>query len=91
MSEKSCRLSFGTVRTTDFRFADDGIILAKSSGILAGGLNSLREEDCPLGLRMFWIKTKVKAFVVILDATVESNPVSGNKVEVTQTVTTLAA
>ena len=35
---------------------------------------------------VFWIKTKVHAFGDILDATVESIPVRGENVEVTQTL-----
>ena len=43
------------------------------------------------GLRVSWIKTKVHAFGDILDATVESIPVNGENVEVTQTFTYLGS
>ena len=38
-------------------------------------------------MRISWIKTKVQAFVDILNATVESIPVNSENVEVTQTFT----
>ena len=59
--------------------------------VLEGALDSLSEEAEPLGLRVSWIKTKVQAFGDILDATVESIPVNGENVEVTQTFTYLGS
>ena len=56
-----------------------------------GTLDSLSKEAEPLGLRVFWIKTKVQAFCDILDATIESIPVNGEKVEFTQTFTYLGS
>ena len=86
MSEKSgCGVSFGTVRTTDPDFANDTVIFAKTTEVLAEAFESLCEEAAPVGLRVRWIKTNVLAFVDIRDATIESNPVSGENVEVTQT------
>ena len=44
-SEKSgCGVSFGTVRIADFVFADDAVIFAETAEVLAGALDSLREE-----------------------------------------------
>ena len=78
MSEKSgCGLSFGTVRISDLDFADDAVIFAETTEVLAGALNSLSEEAELLGLRVSWMKTKVEAFGGILVATVESIPVNG--------------
>ena len=86
MSEESgCGLSFATVRVTDLDFADDAVIFAQTTEIVAGALDSLSEEAEPLRLRVSWIKTEVQAFGDILDATVESIPVNGENVEVTQT------
>ena len=77
MSEKSgCGVSFGTVRITDLDLADDEVIFAETTEVLAGALDSLSEEAEPLEVRVSWIKTKVQAFGDILDATVESIPVN---------------
>ena len=80
-------MSFGTVQITDLDFADDAVIFAKTSKVLAGALHSLSVEAEPLGLRVSSIKTKVKVFVDILDATVGSIPVNDENVEITQTFT----
>ena len=53
-------------------------------------IDSLRKKAEP-GLRVSWIKTKVKAFGDILDATVESNLVSDEIVEVSHTFTDLGS
>ena len=84
-------MSFGTVRITDLDFADDAVIFAETTEVLTGALDSLSEEAEPLGLRVSWIKTKVQAFGDTLDATVESIPVNGENVEVTQTFTCLGS
>ena len=82
---------FGTVRITDLDFADDAVIIAETTEVLAGALDLLSEEAEPLELRVSWIKTKVQAFGDILHATVESIPVSGKNVEVSQTFTYLGS
>ena len=84
-------MSFRTVRIADFVFADDTVIFAETTGVLAGALDSLREEAEPLGLRVTGIKTKVLAFGDILDGIVESIPGNGEIVEVTQTFTYLGS
>ena len=70
----------GTVRITDPDFADDAVIFAKTTEVLAEALESLSEETEPLGLRVSSMKTKVQVFGEILDATTESIPVSGENV-----------
>ena len=80
-------MSFGTVRITDLDLADDAAIVAETTEVLAEKLDSLIEEEEPLGLRVSWIKSKVQAFGDILDATIEAIPVSDENVEVTQTLT----
>ena len=81
MSEKSCcGVSFGIVWTTTLDFADDAVIFAAASEILAGAFDSLGEKAEPLRLRASWIKTKVQAFDDILDV-----------MEVTQTFTYLGS
>ena len=88
MSKKwGCGVSVGNVRTTALDFADHAVIIAEATEVLARVLNSLSEEVEPLGLRVLWIKIKVQAFGDILVATVESIPVNGEYVEVTQTLT----
>ena len=62
MSEKSgCEMSFGTVRITDLHLADDAVIFAETTEVLAGALDWLSEEAGPFGLQVSWIKTKVQA------------------------------
>ena len=53
-------------------------------------LESLSEEAEPLGRRISWTETKVQSFGNILDATIESIPMSGENVEFTQTSTLTA-
>ena len=92
MSDKSgCGVSIGTVRITDFDFANDAVIFAETTEVLAGALDLLSEEVEPHRLRVTWIKTKAQAFGDIMDATVESVPVCGENVQVTQTFTNLVA
>ena len=51
MSEKSgCGVSFGTVRITDLDIADDAVIFAETTEVLARVLELLSEEAEPLGL-----------------------------------------
>ena len=80
-----CVVSFGSVRITDIYFANNAVILAKTTEVISEALESLREEAETVGLRAFWIKTKVQAFGGMQDATIESIPVSGENVELTQT------
>ena len=63
-SEKSgCGVSFGTkIRIDILNSADDSIIFAETTKVLAGALDSLSEKTEPLRLRVSWIKTKVQAF-----------------------------
>ena len=84
-------MSFGTVRITNHDFAGDAVIFAETTEILAAALDSPSAEAEPLGLRVSWIKSKVQAFGDILDETVVSMPVSGENVEVTQTLTCLGS
>ena len=53
------------------------MIFAETTEVLSEALVSLSEEAEPLALRVSWIKSKVQAFVDILDATTESIPASG--------------
>ena len=47
----------------------------------------LNEELEPLGLRVFWVKTKIQTFNDILDAAILSVPVFSEDVEVTERFT----
>ena len=67
---------------TDLDFADDAIIFTEITGVLGEVLESLSKEVKPLGLRVSWIKTTVQVFGDIVDATIESIPVSAENVEV---------
>ena len=58
LERSSCRASFGQVKISDLHFADDAVILAEILDIILGSLEVLNEEFEPLGLRVFWVKTK---------------------------------
>ena len=70
------------------RMTDDGCMhnaeFAETTEVHAEAADSMNEEAKKLGLRVFLIKTKVKAFGDILNATVESIPVNVENVEITQ-------
>ena len=46
------------------------IIFVETLDILLGALEVLNEESEPLGLRVFWVKTKIQAFNDVLDAAI---------------------
>ena len=86
MSEKSgCGVSFGTIRIIYLDFADVAVIFADTTEVLAGALDLMSEEAEPLGLRVFWIETKVQAFGDTWMGPLSH--VSGENVVVPQTVT----
>ena len=75
MSEKSgCGVSFGTVRISDLDCGRRRDV--RGDKVLAEARESLRTEAEPLGLRTPWIKSEVQAFADILNAIIESIPVS---------------
>ena len=82
----SCGLSLRTVLITDLDFADDAVIFADTTDVLAEKLESPGEEKELLGFRASIIKTNVQAFGYILDGIIESIPVSDEHSEVTQTL-----
>ena len=69
--------------------ADDAVIFAETLDIVLGALEVLNEELEPLGFRISWVKTKIQAFIDILDAAILSVPVCGEDV-VTERFITLA-
>ena len=81
LSEKSgCGVSTGTVRFTDFDFADDAIIFAETTEVLPEDLQSQCRMDCESpGSRLR------SRHSVHLDASIESIPVSYENVEITRT------
>ena len=82
-SEKSgYGVSFGTVRIIDPDFADDAVIFAGTTKVLAEALGSKAALITSL-----LSKTMVQAFGDVLDVTIESIPVSSENVGVTQTFT----
>ena len=88
MSERSsCGASFGNVKISDLDFADDAVIFAETLDILLGALEALNEESEPLGLRVFWVKTKIQASNDTLDAAIFSVPICSEDVEVTERFT----
>ena len=92
MSERSsCGASFGTVKFFDRDFADDAVIFTETVDIILGVLIVLNEESELLGLRVSWVKTKIQAFIDILDAAILSVPVCGEDVEVVERFTSLGS
>ena len=89
--DRSCSASFWNVKISDLDFADDAVIFAEMLHILMVALKALNEESEPLGLRVFWVKTKIHAFNDILDAAILSVPVCGEHVEVTERFTSLGS
>ena len=92
MSERSsCGALFGNVKISDLDFADDAVIFTVTLDILLGALEVLNEKSEPLGLRVSWVKTKIQAFIDILDSAILSVPVCGEDVEVTERFTYLGS
>ena len=85
----SCGASFGNVKISDLDFTDDAVVFAVTLDILLGALEVLNEELELLGLRVSWVKTKIQAFIDILDAAVLSVPVRVDDVEVMERFTYL--
>ena len=57
----SCGVPSGTVRTTDFDFADDAVIFVETTIVFAGALDSLSEEAEPaLEMILNWSRMKTK-------------------------------
>ena len=67
------------------------MIFAETTKVLSEALGVAEREAAPLGLRVSWMKIKVQAICDILDATVESVPVNGENVEVTQSFSYLGS
>ena len=90
ISERSgCGALFWNGKISDLDFADDAIIFVETQDFLLGALEVLNEESELLGLRVSWVKTKVKACNDILDVAILSVPVCGEFVEVTERFTFL--
>ena len=73
LERSSCGASFGNVKISDLDFADDAVIFAETLDIILGALEVLNEE---------LLKTKIQAFIDILDAAILSVPVCGEDIEV---------
>ena len=60
MSERSsCGASFGNVKISDIDFTDYVVIFAETLDILMLAPEAVNEESEPLGLQVFWVKTKI--------------------------------
>ena len=74
-------MSFGNVQISYFDFADHAAILADTQEMLIGALETLSIELEPLGLRIYWVKTKIQIFNDNLYDAIEFVSVSGNNVD----------
>ncbi|KAG0711984.1 hypothetical protein GWK47_019421 [Chionoecetes opilio] len=72
VDQSDCEASLGNTKITDLVFADDAVIFAESLEVLVMALVALHEEAKPLGLEVFWLKTKVQVFGGLLNETVQS-------------------
>ena len=92
MSEGSSDVSsFGNVKISDPDLADDAVIFAETLDIILRAHEVMNEESEPLGLRAYWVKTKIQAFNDILDAAILSVPGCGEDVEVVERFTYLGS
>ena len=87
----SCGASFWNVSISDLYFADDAVIFVETLDILLGALELLNEESEPLGLWVYLVKSKIQAFIDILDAAMLSVPVCVEEVGVTERFTYLGS
>ena len=69
------------VKITDLGVADNAAIFAESLEVLVMVLEALHKEAKPLGLQVFWAKTKVQVFGDLLDEIVQSIHVCGENIE----------
>ena len=80
LERSSCGASFGNVKIPDLDFTDNAVIFAETLYFLLGSVEVLNEASEPLGLWVPWVKTKIQAFIDILDAAIFSIPVYGEDV-----------
>ena len=91
LERSSCGASFGNVKISDLDFKDDAVLFAETLDILLGALEVLNEESELLELQVSLVKTKIQAFIDILDAAILSVPVCGENVEVMKRFTFLGS
>ncbi|KAG0717684.1 hypothetical protein GWK47_053901 [Chionoecetes opilio] len=73
VDQSDCGTSLGNTKITDADvFTDDAVIIAESLEVLVMALKALHEEAKPLGLYVFWLKTKVPVFGGLLNEIVQS-------------------
>ena len=59
VGKTDCGISLGEATITGLDFADDIVIIAETLEALVAALDTLSMESKPLGLKVFWIKTKM--------------------------------
>ena len=69
VDQSHCGASVSNTKITDLVFVDDAVIFAESMEVLMMALEALHKEAKPLGLQVFWRKTKVQVFGGLLDET----------------------
>ncbi|KAG0719946.1 hypothetical protein GWK47_049448 [Chionoecetes opilio] len=67
------------------------VIFAESLEVLVMALEALHEEAKPLGLEVYWLKTKVQVFGRLLDETVQSVHACGKDTEILESFTYLGS
>ncbi|KAG0723224.1 putative protein in type-1 retrotransposable element R1DM [Chionoecetes opilio] len=80
VDQSYCGASVGNTKI--LIFADDAVIFAESLEVLVMVLEALHEEAKPLGLEVYWLKTKVQVFGDLLDEAVQFVHACGEDIEI---------
>ena len=91
MDQSHCGASVGNTKITDHVFIDDVVIFAESLEALVMAFKVLHEETKPLGLQVFWPKSKVQVFGGLLDETVQSIHACGEDIDILESFTYLGS
>ena len=62
VEDSGCKVSFGDVRFSNLDFARDAVTFAETLELLVGALEPLSSELEPLGLKVSFVKTKIRVF-----------------------------
>lgn len=89
VDKSHCEESVENDRFNDFFFADNAVILTESPEVFVLALEELHDMMKPMGLKVFWLKTKVQVFGGLLDDMVLFVLACGEDTEITEDFTYL--